>query len=64
MNLQPNEQRLRILQINMNRSEAAHLDLINRNLGKYWDIICLQEPHITKYGNIRTPKNFRQVYPV
>ncbi|KAF7783210.1 hypothetical protein Agabi119p4_2586 [Agaricus bisporus var. burnettii] len=48
----------------MNRSEAAHLDLINRNLGKNWDVICLQEPHITKYGNIRTPKHFRQVYPV
>ncbi|KAF7773567.1 hypothetical protein Agabi119p4_5734 [Agaricus bisporus var. burnettii] len=47
----------------MNRSETAHLDLLNRNLGKHWDVICLQEPHITKFGNIRTPKQFRQVYP-
>lgn len=47
----------------MNKSEAAHLDLLNRNLPKFWDIICLQEPHITKQGNIRTPHKFRQVYP-
>ncbi len=55
--------RLRILQLNMNKSEAAHLDLLNRNLPKFWDIVCLQEPHITKRGNIRTPHKFRQVYP-
>ncbi|KAJ3557254.1 hypothetical protein NP233_g11792 [Leucocoprinus birnbaumii] len=63
-NDQEQYRRLRILQINMNKSEAAHLDLINRNLADNWDIVCLQEPHITKYGNIRTPNKFRQVYPV
>jgi exonuclease III len=47
----------------MNRSESAHLDLLNRNLARYWDVICLQEPHITKFGHIRTPRQFRQVYP-
>jgi hypothetical protein len=62
--IQPENRRLQILQINMNRSETAHLDLINCNLGKYWDVICLQEPHITKHGNIRTPKQFRPIYPV
>ncbi|EKM76761.1 hypothetical protein AGABI1DRAFT_44539, partial [Agaricus bisporus var. burnettii JB137-S8] len=63
INVQSNYNRMRILQINMNRSEAAHLDLINRNLAKHWDVICLQEPHITKHGNIRTPKQFRQIFP-
>lgn len=55
--------RLRILQINLNKSEAAHLDIINKNLARNWDVICLQEPHLTRLGNIRTPNKFRQVYP-
>lgn len=61
--LQPAPNRLRILQINLNKSEKAHLDLLNGPLGTRWDIILLQEPHTTKFNTIRTPMRFRQVYP-
>ncbi|KXN81037.1 hypothetical protein AN958_06283 [Leucoagaricus sp. SymC.cos] len=59
---QTENNRLRIFQLNMNKSETAHLDLINRKLGEYWDIVCIQEPHITKLGHIRTPNRYRQVF--
>ncbi|KAF9480704.1 hypothetical protein BDN70DRAFT_804789, partial [Pholiota conissans] len=55
--------RLRILQINLNKSNKGHLDLINKPLSKDWDIILIQEPHITKMGLIRTPKKYTIVYP-
>ncbi|KAF8156805.1 hypothetical protein B0H34DRAFT_617735, partial [Crassisporium funariophilum] len=54
---------LRILQINLNKSEKAHLDLLNGLLGTKWDIVLIQEPHVTKFKTIRTPMQFRQVYP-
>jgi hypothetical protein len=54
---------LRILQLNLNKSEKAHLELSN-NVGKDWDIVLLQEPHIINHFNaIRTPANFRPVFP-
>ena len=61
--LQPVPNRLHILQINLNKSEKVHLDLLNRPLGMQWDIVLLQEPHIMKFNMIRTPMHFHQVYP-
>jgi len=55
--------RLRILQLNLNKSEKAHHDLINRSLGKDWDILLIQEPYITKTGIIRTPNGYSLLYP-
>jgi exonuclease III len=54
---------IQILQANLNKSKAAHLDLLNNSLGKHWDIIAIQEPHQTYYKAIRTPNGFQQVYP-
>ena len=55
---------LRILQINLNKSEKAHLELINNIKAKDWDIVLVQEPHIIGHFNtIRTPTNFRPVFP-
>ena len=50
--LQPAPNHLRILQINLNKSEKAHLDLLNGPLGTRWDIVLLQEPHTTKFNTI------------
>ena len=55
--------KLRILQINLNKSEKAHLELINARLSKKYDIVLIQEPHTTKFNNIRTPPNFRLAFP-
>ncbi|KAF9035526.1 hypothetical protein BJ165DRAFT_1355592, partial [Panaeolus papilionaceus] len=56
--------KLRILQINLNKSREAQLDLINDNsLYDNWDVVLIQEPSITFYNNITTPRGFRQVYP-
>jgi len=59
----PASDHLRLLQINLNKSEAAQLELINDELSNNYDIILIQEPHTTTFGNIRTPNQFRQVYP-
>lgn len=66
MNEQPNDQanqetkhkKLRILQINLNKSEKAHLDIINRNVSQMYDIILIQEPHTTAFNVIRTQSLF------
>jgi endonuclease/exonuclease/phosphatase family metal-dependent hydrolase len=54
---------LRILQLNLNKSEKAHLDFTNNIKKDKWDIILVQEPHTTKFNAIRTPTNFRPVLP-
>jgi ribonuclease HI len=56
---------LRILQINLNKSEKAHLELYNNvGKGKGWDVVLIQEPHIINAFNvIRTPTNYRPVFP-
>ncbi|KXN87337.1 hypothetical protein AN958_08962 [Leucoagaricus sp. SymC.cos] len=64
MEQQTENNRLRIFQLNMNKSETAHLNLINRKLGEYWDIVCIQELHITKLGHIQTPNRCWQVFPL
>lgn len=55
--------RLRILQINLNKSEKGHLDLINKPLDRAWDIILVQEPHILWNRLTRAPNNFTTIYP-
>ncbi len=54
---------LKILQLNLNKSVQAHLELTNKKLSANWDIILIQEPHVTAFNYIRTPYNFRQIYP-
>ena len=61
--LEPPLNRLRILQLNLNKSQKAHLDLINGPLGKDWDVILIQEPYITPLGHIRTPNGFTSISP-
>src|SRR5271168_4615466 len=55
--------RIRLLQINLNKSEKAHLDIINEQSSQEFDIILIQEPHTTVFNTIRTPENFRPVFP-
>lgn len=54
-----NSKYLKILQINLNKSEKVHLELINSKLNTKWDIVLIQEPHNTKFHHIRTPNDFR-----
>ena len=61
---QENTNSIRILQINLNKSEKAHLDIINENVSKNYDLILIQEPHTTTFNAIRTPTNFRPIYPI
>lgn len=55
--------KIRILQINLNKSEKVHLDIINEKVSSKYDIILIQEPYTTKFNAIRTPTNFRPVFP-
>jgi hypothetical protein len=55
--------KIRILQINLNKSEKAHLDIINEKVSQNYDIMLIQEPYTTKFNAIRTPANFRPVIP-
>jgi exonuclease III len=54
---------IRILQINLNKSEKAHLDILNEQVSLKYDIILIQEPYTTTFNGIRTPANFRPVFP-
>jgi hypothetical protein len=60
---QTTAERLRILQINLNKSPNAQLDLINNVPSGKWDIVLVQEPNITFFTNIRTPNQFTLVTP-
>ena len=51
------------MQINLNKSEKVHLDILNENVSQNYDIILIQEPYTTSFNAIRTPTNFRPVYP-
>ena len=55
--------KIRILQCNLNKSERAHLDIINEKVSMKYDIMLIQEPYTTKFNAIRTPANFRPVFP-
>jgi hypothetical protein len=59
---QEDPQNIVIMQINLNKSEKAHLDLLNENLSQKFDIMLIQEPYTTTFNMIRTPANFRQVF--
>ena len=54
---------IRILQINLNKSEKAHLEIINEKVSHKYDIMLIQEPYTTSFNAIRMPANFRPVYP-
>ena len=58
-----NNAKIRLLQINLNKSEKAHLDIINEQLCQDYDIILIQEPYTTIFNAVRTPTNFRPVFP-
>ena len=51
------------MQINLNKSEKAHLDIINESVSTKYDIMLIQEPYTTQFNAIRTPANFRPVAP-
>ena len=55
--------KLRILQINQNKSLTAHLELINDLLAAHWGVVLVQEPYITFFSSIRTPNQFIAVTP-
>ena len=62
-NLEDQTSKLRIIQINLNKSEKAHLDIINERVSRDYDIMLIQEPYTTQFNAIRMPTNFRPVYP-
>ena len=62
-NRQGYRETLRIFQLNLNKSDKAHLEIINRNLSSKYDLILIQEPHTTPFNAIRTPHSFRPVFP-
>ena len=55
--------KLRILQINLNKSLTMHLELINNSLAAHWDVVLVQEPYMTFFSSIRTPNQFIAVTP-
>jgi ribonuclease HI/endonuclease/exonuclease/phosphatase family metal-dependent hydrolase len=54
---------IKIFQINLNKSEKAHLEIINEKVSQKYDIMLIQEPYTTPFNGIRTPANFRPVFP-
>ena len=54
---------IKIFQINLNKSEKAHLEIINEKVSQKYDVMLIQEPYTTTFNAIRTPANFRPVYP-
>ena len=61
---QENNEKLRILQINLNKSAKAHIEIMNERVSQKYDIILIQEPHFTSFNKIRTPTNFRSIFPI
>lgn len=55
--------KIRILQVNLNKSEKVHLDIVNERVSIKYDIILIQEPYTTKFNTIQTLANFRLVFP-
>jgi hypothetical protein len=55
--------KIRIMQVNLNKSERAHLDIINENVSQRYDIMLIQEPYTTTFNAIRMPTNFRPIFP-
>jgi hypothetical protein len=61
-NIAPAPDRLRIIQLNLSKSEKAYLDFINGALGNKWDVILIQEPYFTHLGHIRAPNGFISIF--
>ena len=57
------DKNIKILQINLNKSEKAHLEIINENMSQKYDIILIQELYTTTFNTIRTPANFHPMCP-
>ena len=53
-----NTNNLQIIQINLNKSKKAHLDIINGRTSKHYDIMLIQEPHTTTFNATHMPPNF------
>jgi hypothetical protein len=61
---QENNEKLKIIQINLNKSEKAHMELINDGVSQKYNIMLIQELHYTSFNKIRTPTNFRAIFPI
>lgn len=64
----PNEhdrytKRLRILQINLNKSQIAQEDLLNSVIHTNYDVILIQEPWLDFLGNTRGSYRWCIIYP-
>ena len=59
-----NDEYLCIIQINLNKSEKAHLDIINKKVSTNYDIMLIQEPYTTTFNTIHSPANFRPIFPI
>ena len=57
------EKSIKIIQINLYKSEKAHLEIIDNNVSQKCDIMLIQEPHSTTFNTIRIPANFRPIFP-
>ena len=44
------EKSIKIFQINLNKSEKAHLEIINKKVSKLYNIMLIQEPHTTSFN--------------
>jgi hypothetical protein len=53
--------KINIMQTNPNKPEKAHPNVINSPQLRNWDIILIQEPHLTFLSNIHTPNWFTSV---
>ena len=47
-----NDEYLWIIQVNLNKSEKAHLDIINEKISTNYDIMLIQEPYTTTFNAI------------
>lgn len=47
----------------MNKSKAAHFDLINSSVHKHYDLLALQEPYMDIYNNTKATHNWIAIYP-
>lgn len=59
-----NPDHIKIIQINLNKSEKAHLDLINDRVSQKYDLMLIQKSHTTIFNAIQTPADFRPIFPI
>ena len=51
-----------IIQFNLNKSEKAHLNIINKKVSANYNIMLIQEPYTTTFNAIWSPANFRPIF--